>query len=218
LTDYYSISLNILHRLLKDTGEEHWANWIQKDIHLWRTEKKVEHHLSAYGGMGSINDLSVDGLDTIGIWKNNLFEMTKTLSWSLAKGKIAAPPLDEHFYRYGTNHIGGWQCINCGHARISSTNIELYVAADFLPRLFVRYLKQDNLMELLHLEKLVALEEIVNARSAVEQLIQSEKITLTTENGWLQTCPNCKSDNIGGYRWQIANDYTKLITAKDNLS
>lgn len=214
MTDDYKIALEILHRLLKDVGEEHWANWIQKDIHLWVTAQKVDHHLSAYGGMGSINDLSVGGLDNIGIWKNNLFEMTKTLAWSLAKGKISTSPLDEQFYRYGPNEISGWRCRNCGHSRIGTTNIEFYLAAEFLPQLLVDYIKQDKLLEILNLENIIAFEHIVDKRNAIEKLINEENIVLTSENSWLNTCPACESSDTSVYRWQVKNNYTKLVEAK----
>jgi len=217
LADYYNISLEILHQLLKDAGEEHWANWIQKDIHLWASEKRVDHHLGAYGGMGSINDLSLGGLDTIDIWKNNLFEMTKKLAWSLAKGKVATPPLEEKFYHYGSIELSGWRCLDCRHARISKTNIELYVAAAFLPKLFVEYIEQDRLMEILDLENIITLMQITDKRATIEKLVKADNITLTDTNDWLQTCPNCGDNNVCVYRWQIVNNYSKLVAASNNL-
>ena len=216
MKDYYHISLEILYQLLKEVGEEHWANWIQKDIHLWTTTQSVDHHLAAYGGMGSINDLSVGGLDTIDIWKNNLFEMAKTLAWSLAKRKITTAPLEEEFYRYGASEIGGWRCRNCGLSRIGTTNVELYLAAEFLPKLFVAYIKQDKLLEILDLENIIVLDSIVEKRNAIEKLVQNSNITLSIGNNWLQTCPDCNSEDVCAYRWQITDNYTKLTEAKNN--
>jgi hypothetical protein len=45
-------------RLLRDSGPEHWATWLEKDARLIRQKDLygVEHVLSAYGGMGSLND------------------------------------------------------------------------------------------------------------------------------------------------------------------
>jgi len=202
---------------LKESGNDHWANWIQKDIHLWTTQKRVDNHLGAYGGMGSVNDLSVGGSDTIGVWKNTLFETTKNLSWGLAKGKISTPPLDENFYRYGSTEISGWRCRHCGHSRIDKSNIEEYLATEFFPKLFVDFIKQDKLIEILDLKSIVELEQIVDKRSVIEKLIQSANITLTSGNEWLWTCPECESKNVCVYRWQTTDNKTKLIESKDNL-
>ena len=120
---------------MKESGNDHWANWIQKDIYLWTTQKRVDNHLRAYGGMGSINDLYVGGSDTIGVWKDKLFDTTKNRTWSLAKGKILKPPLDDKFYRYGSTEISGWRCRHCRHSRIHKSNIELYLSTGFLPKL-----------------------------------------------------------------------------------
>jgi len=202
---------------LKESGNDHWANWIQNDIHLWVTQKRVDSHLGAYGGMGSINDLSVAGSDLIGVWKNNLFDTTKNLSWSLAKGKISTPPLDEKFYRYGSSEISGWRCLFCGHSRISKSSIERYLSTEFLPKLLVDYIRKDKLIEILNLESIVTLEQIVERRSTVEKLIQNENITLTNGYEWLWICPECEGQNTGVCSWQITNNYTKLIESKGNL-
>ncbi|TJZ49309.1 hypothetical protein FAZ15_22330 [Sphingobacterium olei] len=217
MTDHYKISLEILYRLLKESGNDHWANWIQKDIHLWTTEKRVDNHLGAYGGMGSINDLSVGGSDTIGVWKNRIFDTTKNLIWSLAKGKISTPPLDDKFYRCGSTEISGWRCRSCGHSRIDKSNIELYLSTEFLPKLFVDYIRQDQLIEILDLNTIVALDQIVEKRSTIEKLIQNANITLTNGNEWLWNCPECESKNICVFKWQTMDNDTKLIESKDNL-
>ncbi len=217
MTDYYKISLDILYRLLKESGDEHWANWIEKDIHLWTTHKRVDNHLSAYGGMGSINDLSVGGWDTIGVWKNQLFDTTKALSWSLAKRKISEAPVDEKFYRQGSKEISGWRCRHCGHSRIDKSNIELHLSTEFLPKLFVDYIQQNKLIEILDLQGIVELEEIVEKRKEIEELLQNANIILTSGNEWLWTCPECESKNICVYRWQTIDNDTKLIESKDNL-
>ena len=217
MTDHYKISLEILYRLLKESGNDHWANWIQKDIHLWTTEKRVDNHLGAYGGMGSINDLSVGGSDTIGVWKNRLFDTTKNLTWSLAKGKISTPPLDDKFYRYDSTEISGWRCRHCGHSRIDKSNIELYLSTEFLPKLFVDYIRQNKLIEILDLNTIVSLDQIVEKRNAIEKLIQNANITLTSGNEWLWTCPECESKNVCVYRWQTIDNDTKLFESKDNL-
>ncbi len=217
MTDNYKISLDILYRLLKESGNDHWANWIQKDIHIWTTQKKVDNHLGAFGGMGSINDLSIGGWDTIGVWKDKLFDTTKTLSWSLAKGKISTAPIEENFYRNGSNEISGWRCRHCGHSRIDKSGIELYLSTYFLPQLFVEYIKQDKLLEILDLKNIVALEHIVEKRNAIEKLIQNANIVLTTGNNWLMTCPECESKNVCVYRWQTTDNDTKITESKDNL-
>jgi hypothetical protein len=45
--------------LLLAHGETHWANWLRLDAQRIRNLdlRGVEHMLSAFGGMGSINDL-----------------------------------------------------------------------------------------------------------------------------------------------------------------
>ena len=53
----YEFSLIAMKRLLDAVGESHWAKWIDTDITEWRSNRDATHHLAAYGGMGSFNDI-----------------------------------------------------------------------------------------------------------------------------------------------------------------
>lgn len=47
--------------ILQKHGENHWANWLEKDKVLLEKSDYygIEHLLSAYGGMGGFNDLYI---------------------------------------------------------------------------------------------------------------------------------------------------------------
>jgi hypothetical protein len=86
----YIDALTALEYLLDKIGEYHWRDWLRQDIALWESRKDVSHHLSAYGGMGSFNDvlISVQGGYNVtkmqAPWVNNSFEILKGLCFQLA--------------------------------------------------------------------------------------------------------------------------------------
>jgi hypothetical protein len=51
--------------LLTHYGEDHWASWLRRDASLIRTGDGfgLEHLLSAFGGMGSFNDLILHSMN-----------------------------------------------------------------------------------------------------------------------------------------------------------
>lgn len=55
--DLYEPCLSALIEALALVGEAHWHTWMVDDLERWRRGRDVAHHLSAYGGMGSFNDL-----------------------------------------------------------------------------------------------------------------------------------------------------------------
>lgn len=59
--DYYLQSLKTMQYILNanrpDSCFENWAKWIGTDIADWECNRYTEHHIKAYGGMGSFNDL-----------------------------------------------------------------------------------------------------------------------------------------------------------------
>jgi hypothetical protein len=87
----YEHALVAMERLLQSVGETHWAQWIGIDIERWRLDRDTSHHLSAYGGMGSFNDVVIclannhHVTEVTEAWVNALFEWLKSLCHFLAK-------------------------------------------------------------------------------------------------------------------------------------
>ena len=218
MTDYYKTSLNLLIKILQNSGYDNWINWLTEDIHLWETERKTEHHLRAYGGMGSFNDVIISNNDTAGLWKGNVFGIIQTLVYNLAKGNISTASLDENFYSNPPREISGWRCQNCGHAIINARNIDIYLASVFIPKFFVKHLKEDNISEILAIEKMINAGEVLLKKQKIESLVVANGITFSTNNEWLWTCSKCGSGQVCAYRWLINSDASTLIEADDNLA
>jgi hypothetical protein len=71
-------TLEELTSLLRARGETHWVIWLESDLQRLRASDLygVTHLLSAYGGMGSFNDLVLDARASD----------LRSRAWSLAKG------------------------------------------------------------------------------------------------------------------------------------
>lgn len=89
--EHYEHSLHAMVRLLEAVGEKHWAAWIREDIHLWEGSSETAHHLSAYGGMGSFNDVWICHANGHNVtepqeaWIHTLFEWLKSVCYYLAR-------------------------------------------------------------------------------------------------------------------------------------
>src|SRR5260370_38616933 len=66
----YWDALNAMHGLLGALGEQRWRSWIAEDIREGETRKSVQHHLSAYGGVGSFNAIMFPE----DVWLGTLFD------------------------------------------------------------------------------------------------------------------------------------------------
>lgn len=86
----YEHALIAMKRLLDAVGESHWARWIETNIHDCRSGRDTTHHRSAYGGMGSFNDVCICRANHHTVsesqepWANTLFESLKSLCYDLA--------------------------------------------------------------------------------------------------------------------------------------
>ena len=59
--DIYTEALVCLRSILQEDHPEfkNWIDWLGRDIQDWPQRREVAHHLRAYGGMGSFNDLPI---------------------------------------------------------------------------------------------------------------------------------------------------------------
>ncbi len=55
--ELYEPCLVALIEALALASEAHWHAWMVDDLERWHRRRDVSHHRSAYGGMGSFNDL-----------------------------------------------------------------------------------------------------------------------------------------------------------------
>ncbi len=218
MTDPYKTALEILYQFLKDeVGYEHWAKWMLDDIELWESEQSVEHHLRAYGGMGSFNDIVLGNNDVEGMWKGKAFSQVQHLAYCLATGQSLESILTNLSNPYRANEISGWRCRTCGDARINTMDIERVVSDYFTPKLFIEYAQQDTLFEILKISQVIDSEMVIGKRQAIENLIKNSNITLADNKEWLWTCPKCSSKEVCVYRWTLHENDTDLTEAEDNL-
>jgi hypothetical protein len=217
MTDYYKTSLEVLTQILQEENYDHWAKWMQEDLKLWEINKSVEHHLHAYGGMGSFNDVVIGGNSNEGIWKAHIFGHLQTLAYSLATGDSLGSILEGISNRNSSKEISGWRCRNCGEARMTDRDINLFIAYYFIPKFFVQYVQEDKLQEVTDIHKLIDSEEVRNKKKQIESLIQEANIILNPDNNWLWTCPKCGSSEVCAYRWKVLEDGSKLVEGDDNL-
>lgn len=215
MTDYYKQSLELLRTILLENQYDFWANWMAEDIENWEKTKSTEHHLRAYGGMGSFNDVVIGNQDSAGLWQGRVFGMLQSLAYGLASGNA----LEDILARITTTstQISGWRCQDCGAARINTVDIERFVCTSILPQLFVNYLKDNRLTEVLDTHKFLSSEEVTNKRTAIEHLLGQSNIEIASDNNWLWTCPKCGSSRVCSYRWEILNNETKIVESADNL-
>ena len=65
--------------------------------------------------------------------------------------------------------------------------------------------------------KIINSKIVADKRDQIEKLIQSTNIELVSHTNWDKTCTNCESNDVCVYRWDILDNDTKLVEAKDNL-
>jgi len=216
MIDYYKISLEILSQILKSEGYDHWEKWMQEDIKLWETAKSVEHHLHAYGGMGSFNDVVIGNNDTEGLWKSRVFGSFQSLAYGLASGDSLESIIER--MQYNSHEIAGWRCLACGNAKVTQKDVEIYIASHFIPKFFVEHIKKNQLTDLIDINRILTSEAVINKRNTIKNVINEANITLSDDTTWWWTCPKCGSNDTCAYRWELVENETQLIEASDNLA
>lgn len=215
MTDYYKQSLELLRTILLENHYDFWANWLSEDIEKWDKNRDTEHHIRAYGGMGSFNDIVFGNQDIVGLWQGAVFGQLQSLAYSLAKGE----KLNAIIERIGVNssQISGWRCQNCATARLTNLDIERFLRDNTLPQVFIKLLNDNQLADIINIESIINNSQVQQKRVALEKLITETNIEISGDTNWLWNCPKCGSSETCTFRWNLLENNTKLIEASDNL-
>ncbi len=158
------------------------------------------------------------GNDNEGIWKSRIFGNVQTLAYILASGISLDTILGIVLNQYPINEISGWRCRDCGDARLTNRDIELYIASYFIPKLFVEYIQKDQLKEVTKIIKFIDSEAVTSEIKSLKVQIEKVNIILNTDNTWFWICPKCASKEVCVYRWIVLENDAGFISGDDNLA
>jgi hypothetical protein len=221
----YEDALQAMELLLDSVGEHHWRDWVRQDLTEWRCAKQVGHHLSAYGGMGSFNDLYLcrtnrhDVTEAQEPWVNCLFEDLRSICYHLARHtgrRVSSAGLARTMGRVGVE-LSGWRCLACGYAEVTQRDTEWYIARHLVRRGILDTCASGDLAAFFRSVLTVNLPELDAERAALSKSVLSSGLRLTAREGWLRPCPNCGGQNTAVFRWVRASRGELFVPASNNL-
>jgi hypothetical protein len=211
----YLEALNATQRLLESQNETHWRNWILRDIDEWKDSRSVSHHLSAYGGMGSFNDIGFENP-----WIGYLFDDLKSACYFLARHpshKAEASSIKPSMGNVSFN-LQGWRCLNCGYEVVSNYEIERFIARKIIREEILKALDSGHLEQFVESVIQQPPSHKIFTSDAIAIWAQRNGIDLRHEKSWLRPCPKCNGNDTAVYRWNlIENGDFRFEPSADNL-
>jgi hypothetical protein len=129
--EVYEQTLIGLKSVLEAAGSNSWSAWIGRSLDEWRTSGTCSVLRSAYGGMGSLNDLVVAGnADPRLVWLDPPLELLRAAAYQWSSVASDAPttfkttPASTHGLR-----LRWYECDAC-HLRVAGTFERAMAAAD----------------------------------------------------------------------------------------
>jgi len=208
----YRESLLALKFVLEQSGVSSWAKWIATDLDKWENEKSVQHHVSAYGGMGSLNDLIICTENKHSVtksqepWVNSLLLDLCSLCYTFAialkdQKEITLEEIVKGMGSY-IYKLQGWRCLSCGYAEVSLNELENFVSSSLVRKGVIQAMLSNNLV---HYTKKTAQLDIPDAydyRGNLKKMAIRSNIAISNRLGWLRPCPKCSSEDTAVYRWE----------------
>lgn len=199
MNDYLKI-LKLEKNILENSDNTHWAKWIAKDIYEWENNQSTKHHREAFGGMGSINDIAIGENNKTGAWKENLFQLLKSMSWTFAtKRKIEYP-------RVNPQQFEGMICRKCEYSEVSEYSFNSILAKRNLPSLIKKWLPTENFETLLKIEEITKEIAIENESKKLNAALTNSSIVQKPFYTVYPKCPKCNAENSCVYRWELFNN------------
>ncbi len=123
----YLKALDLLQKLLSANNELFWANWMQQDIAAWQSSESTQHHLDAFGGAGSFNDINLNYGEDLCYWKNALLSNLASISYGFAKDRSFLLPNNS------SDVLEGSVCQKCKRIELNDSTITRFLAGKFVP-------------------------------------------------------------------------------------
>lgn len=211
---YYIYALQALKQLFTETSCT-WRKWIETDIEEYLSTGSVEHHLGAYGGMGSINDIWICKVNNHTIndeaepWANELMEYLKCLSYGIANIIKAGKKIniEKIFAESRTRKIlTGIQCESCGFSQIHKRETDSYLASLLLPKMVKKAVLQNKTGELISACLIPDIPNLVEEREQVIKLAEQSGICFSASKN--SCCKKCGSDTRIRY-WKLDGNIFK---------
>lgn len=222
----YLHTIKALEYLLDKVVETRWRDWIREDIELWRTTQNVFHHLSAYGGMGSLNDLWISAHNRHAVmgfqepWVNVALTLLRDLAFRLAGLQRKESKL---IYKWFSGlrtflrtcvvingilqmtrknlRLDGWRCSSCGYLETQADRVESFLARTVLPMEISRAKTESDLIYIVDMALSGASPEIQTMRDEINARIVNSGIAITDRQGWMRPCPHCGSNSTEVCTW-----------------
>jgi len=247
MTTQYEQALTAMERLLCAVNEKHWGDWVREDLNRWRASSDTSHHLSAYGAMGSFNDVAIcHGYHKVNTaqepWAIVLFEWLRAVCYYLAHHpheQFAAPALARLIGRHesslaafvggdkapasmrgyvGSDHsLGGWRCGACGHAEVSIRHIDYYIAEDVIPRMVFDACEKGTLNEVVDTALSLDIQGLEESRRELVLAAEASGIVVRDKEGWMWECPKCGQQHSCVPRWKYLQMEGRFELSEDCL-
>jgi hypothetical protein len=211
----YLDALNAMHDLLHALDEQEWRSWIAQDIREWESRQSTRHHLSAYGGMGSFNDIGFDD-----VWLGTLFVDLRGLCYHLAKhatGALDLRCLELSLGRMGFE-LSGWRCLACAYGVVSRRNLDAFIARRVIRSRILSAVAGAGLREFVVCTIQANPRDALYTPENVLEWITNGAIHIRDSTAWLRPCPNCASDDTAVYRWSLLEEPNyQFVPSQGNL-
>lgn len=211
---YYICALKALKQLFTKTSCA-WKKWIETDIEEYLSTGSVQHHLMAYGGMGSINDIWICKVNNHTInddaepWANELMECLKCLSYGIAHmiKEDKKINIEKIFAESRTRKIlTSIQCKSCGFSEIRKRETDSYLASLLLPKMLEEAVLQNKMEELISVCLVPDIPNLSEERERIIKLAEQSGIGFSESKN--SSCKKCGSDTRIKY-WKLDGNIFK---------
>ena len=213
------LALAGLVRLLEYSAEARWLKWARGHLETARSGPIDPTVLDAYGGPGSLNDLTLDpvnghALDRIQVpWANRLLAVLGERVYQLAMER-ADERFEAAWVHLADPPVEGWRCLLCGHGEITDYDIEWWAARILVPA----HVADPSLAEGPALVDMIMSGQVIGATESRADVMARAGVSgvhITHRDDAMRPCPVCESADTVVYRWIFAGG--GLHPAEDNV-
>ncbi len=206
---FYEISVRAMEKVLRDCGEDSYADYISECLVKWTASSDTEHFLKAFSKGGKFDKFNFDKVkfesEEKKYWTSQYFGGLVAMAMQLAKFERDGRNVSIDFIKSNFGHqaevISGSMCGNCKTKYINMADIDRYVTIPVVSGAIIEGLEKGDLIDITEQVMNLSYKRLSKERDEARLRAANTNIDVSSGRTPISICLKCGGKNIGKCRF-----------------
>ena len=206
---FYETSIKAMEKVLKDTKEDFYADYISECIQKWESSKDTTYFIKGFSKKGRFENFTFQNTafpsEESRYWTQQYFGGLVAMAMQLAKFINEGKTIDIDFIKKNFGHqaevISGSVCSSCGTKQFSMADIDKCVTIPVISGGIIEGLEKEDLTDITEQIMNCTYGRLVKEREQAKERAANTNVSVSSSRTAMTVCTKCGGKNISKCRF-----------------